>query len=239
MDYRRRLVNTSDVLAKLIRYNLKIIFASRFIYFLIAAVIFFLLVTFIHLLSDSNPTEGSVYYLLLLPGLLLVFYPTVFGIQNDVDARMVEIIFGVPNYRYKVWLVRLGLIHLLAFVVLLALSFVSGLALVGIPVVEMAYQLMFPISFLGCAAFMFSTIIRNGNGTAVVMVIMGMTFWISRGLLEHSKWDIFLNPFLVPSDANEAILANVFVDNRVYLVVGAIVCILLGLLFLQKREKFV
>jgi hypothetical protein len=239
MNYRRSVVNLSDVLVKLIRYNLKIIFANRFIYFLIAAVLFFLLVTVLSLFSDSSPTAGSVYYLLLLPGLLLIFYPTVFGIQNDVDARMIEIIFGIPNYRYKVWLVRMVLIYLMAFVVLLALSFASALALVGIPVAEMAYQLMFPLGFLGCAAFMFSTLIRNGNGTAVVMVVIGVTLWIARDALEHGKWDIFLNPFRIPSEVNEAIWASVVVDNRLYLVVGAILCVLLGLVFLQKREKFV
>lgn len=239
MDTKRSLINASDVLAKLIRYNLKIIFANKFIYFSIAAVAFFLLVTIMDLFSESNPTAGSVYYLLLLPGLLLIFYPTVFGIQNDVDARMIEILFGIPNYRYKVWLVRMVLTYLVAFVILLVLSVVSRVALVRVSVVEMAYQLMFPVCFLGCAAFMFSTLIRNGNGTAVVMVVLGVAFWISRSVLQHTRWDVFLNPFLVPSDANEAIWASVVLDNRLYLVVGAIVCVLLGLLLLQKREKFV
>lgn len=233
------LKNLMDITIKLIRYNLKIIFANRFIYFLLAAFAFFLAVTVISLFSDSNPTAGSVYYLLLLPGILLIFYPTTFGIQNDVDARMIEIIFGIPNYRYKVWLIRLILICFLVFIILLILSSLSSLALVSLPVLEMAYQLMFPITLLGSLAFLFSTLVRSGNGTAVVMVVIGMAFWISSGILEQSKWNIFLNPFLLPSDMNETIWADVMLNNRILIAAGTILAILWGLFNLQKREKFV
>ena len=217
---------------------MKIIFGNKFIFFLIAAVIFFLFVAIINLFSDSNPTEGSVYYLLIFPGLLLVFYPTTFGIQNDVDARMIEILFGIPNYRYKVWLVRVVLIYVVVSVILVGLSLVSAFALVSVPVFEMVFQLMFPIFFLGSLAFMFSTVIRNGNGTAVVMVVIGLAFWISSGILGNTKWNIFLNPFQIPSDMNETIWADITLNNRIYLVVGTAVTILSGLLNLQKREKF-
>lgn len=60
---------------------------------------------------DAYPTEESAYYLMILPGLLLIFYPSAFGIQNDVENRTIELLFGIPNYRYKVWLVRLGIIY--------------------------------------------------------------------------------------------------------------------------------
>lgn len=238
MSYRYHLKNSWDIVVKLVRYNLKIIFANKFIFFLIAAVIFFLFVTTITLFSDSNPTEGSVYYLLIFPGLLLVFYPTTFGIQNDVDARMIEILFGIPNYRYKVWLVRMALIYIVVSLILIGLSLLSAFALVYIPIFEMVYQLMFPIFFLGCLAFMFSTLVRNGYGTAVVMVVIGLAFWISSGILQNSKWNIFLNPFQIPSEMNEAIWADITLNNRLYLTAGTVLTILYGLLNLQKREKF-
>lgn len=177
MKSQHRLKNILKIVAGLTRYNLKIIFANKFIYFLLAAVIIFLFVTTINLLdSDANPTEGTVYYLLLVPGILLVFYPTVFGIQNDVDTRMIEILFGIPNYRYKVWLVRMALIYIVVFSILMILNLISSAALVSIPIFNMVYQLMFPIFFLGSLAFMTSTLVRNGNGTAVIMIIIGMAF---------------------------------------------------------------
>ena len=107
------------------------------------------------------------------------------------------------------------------------------------PVFDMVFQLMFPIFFLGGAAFMVSTLVRNGSGTSVVMIIFGLTFWIARDFFEdHRKWDIFLNPFVMPDNINEAVWAEIIFNNRIYLFAGILVTILAGLLNLQKREKF-
>lgn len=239
MKLRSQLRTYGDVAAQLIRYNLKIIFANRFFYFLMAALAFFIIVTLINVFAENPPTEATVYYLLLLPGLLVIFYPTVFGIQNDVDARMIELIFGIPNYRYKVWLVRLLLVAVVVVAVLLVLSLASSIALVRVHVPEMVYQLLFPVLFLGSLAFMVSTLVRSGNGTAVVMVVLGLGFWIASGMLRTSPWNLFLNPFQVPSNINEAIWASVVANNRLYLLVGTVVSVLFGLLNLQKREKFI
>lgn len=240
MKYQHRIKNTLNIIVSLFRYNLKIIFANKFIYFLIAAIIIFLLVATINLLdSDANPTEGTVYYLLLVPGILLIFYPTVFGIQNDVDTRMIEILFGIPNYRYKVWLIRMALIYIVVFGILMILSLVSSAAIVSVQIFYMVYQLMFPIFFLGSMAFMASTLVRNGNGTAVIIIIIGMGFWIASEPLATSKWNLFLNPFTVPKNVNEAVWRDTTLNNRIYLLVGTIITLLSGLLFLQKREKFV
>ena len=174
-----------------------------------------------------------------MPGILLVFYPTTFGIQNDVDTRMIEILFGIPNYRYKVWFIRLILIFAVTFVIILVLANVFSLVLIRVSVLRMVLQLMFPILFMGSLAFMFSTIVRNGNGTAVVMVITGMVFWIARGQIGNSEWNLFLNPYAIPSDMNEAVWAETTFNNRLYLFIGTVIAVLYGLLNLQKREKFV
>ncbi len=239
MNWSKKVANGIILLVKMIRYNLKIVFANKFLYFLLAAFAFFVLVTVIDLFSGTGATIEGVYYLLLFPGILLIFYPTAFGIQNDEDSRMLEIIFGIPNYRYKVWLVRLALIYLIVFLLLLALGLLSSFALVRIPVFEMSFQLMFPIFFIGSLAFMLSTLIKNGNGTAVVMVVIGVGFLIAAEPLEDSAWNIFLNPFDLPGDMNQVIWAEVSMKNRLYLLTGMILANLYGLYNLQAREKFV
>ncbi len=235
----KSLNNYLDIVIKLIRYNLKIIFANNFVYFLLASISFFIIATLVNLFSGSILSEGSIYYLLLFPGILIIFYPTTFGIQNDEDARMLEIIFGIPNYRYKVWVVRMALIYLVVVVILVFLGMICSLFLVGISVFEMVFQLLFPIFFLGSLAFMLSTIIRNGNGTAVAMVIIGVVLWIASGSLQQSDLNLFLNPFTLPSEVNEAVWADATVNNRLYLFAGMVLANLYGLLKLQKRELFV
>lgn len=231
--------NNLFILIKMIRYNLRIIFANRFIWFLIAALAFFLFFAIQVVIDRNTMSEQIVYGLLIFPGILLIFYPAVFGIQNDDDSRMLEILFGIPNYRYKVWLVRLIMIYTLVFVILLGFSTLASVLLYKIDILEMTYQLMYPIVFMGSMGFMFSTLIKNGNGTAVAMVLIGVALLILQDALERTQWNIFLNPFDVPGNLNEVIWAGTIQKNRIFLGIGMIVFILYGLFNLQKREKFI
>ncbi|MCK3683623.1 hypothetical protein [Maribellus sp. YY47] len=231
--------NRLFILIKMIRYNLKIIFANRFIWFLIAALAFFLFVAIINVVNNNTITDGTIYDFLIFPGILLIFYPSVFGIQNDDDSRMLEILFGIPNYRYKVWLVRLVMIYSLVFVIIILFSGIASVLLYKINIMEMSYQLMYPIVFLGSMSFMFSTIVKNGNGTAVTMVLIGVAIMILQDTIQRTQWNPFLNPFEIPNNLNEVIWEGTIRKNRIFLGIGMLVFILYGLFNLQKREKFV
>jgi hypothetical protein len=188
---------------------------------------------------ESHINEEAVYILMLFPGILIIFYPSTFGIQNDVDSRTIEVLFGIPDYRYKIWLVRLLIIFIVVYLFLLFLGILSSLALIPIPVFEFSLQLMFPIFFLGSLGFMLSTVVKNGNGTAAIMVIIGLIFWIFSGILEENEWNIFLNPYAYPDWLNEAMWREMLFYNRLYLVIGTILSILAGIYNLQDREKFI
>src|SRR6056297_1459135 len=185
LDIKNGLTNVGTM----IRYNLKIIFAGRFIWFLLAAFAFFLFFAIQSVWNRGTISEGLVYQLLIFPSMLLIFYPTVFGIQNDDDSRMLEILFGIPNYRYKVWLVRLLMIYVLIFLITLLFAALASVLLYKIKITEMAYQLMYPIIFMGSLAFMFSTLIKNGNGTAVTMVLIGVGLVILQDSLSRTQWN--------------------------------------------------
>ena len=86
---------------------------------------------------------------------------------------------------------------------------------------------------------MFSTIVKNGNGTAVVMIIIGLALWILSEPINDSEWNVFFNPLDMPSDMNETIWQERVFSNRLYLICGAVVALLSGLMNLQKREKFI
>ena len=235
-------MNTYDrfqIVRKSISYNLKIIFANKFIFFLFAAVAFYLMVIGIMLFEESSVDSSDIFNTLQFPGILILFYPVIFNIQNDKDARMLEIVFGIPNYRYKVYLLRFGLTMLMMFVFLLLMAWFAVFAVARVPILPIVYQLMYPLLFLSGLSFMFATLIKNANSTAAIMVIIGLVFLIMAEPLEHSKWNIFLNPFNSPSDMSQTIWANVIRENRIILMVGTIISILWSLINLQKRERFV
>jgi len=234
----KSLSNIANLIFKTIVYNLRIIFANRFIWFLTGSVIFYLGLSVIYVLSNDVSRMDDLYGVFLFSGLLLVFYPSVFGIQNDQDARTIEILFGIPNYRYKVWLVRILLIFVVAFIIMLVFTFVASLLIVRFQFVNMTAQVMFPVLFLGLMAFMLSTVVRNGNGTAVIMIIFGLIFMIMSDGLRKSQWNVFLNPYAPAWDVNETTWAIIAFKNRVILSIGSVIFLLIALFNLQKREKF-
>jgi hypothetical protein len=232
------IVNFFDLVYKMIVYNLRIIFANKFTWFLAGSVLFYLGLSLIYVFSNDVSKAEDLYGVFIFSGILLVFYPSVFGIQNDQDARTIEILFGIPNYRYKVWTVRIILIFAIAFLIMLVFTCASSALIIKFRVFKMTSQVMIPVIFLGMMAFMLSTVIRNGNGTAVVMIIFGLFFLILSDTMRKSQWNVFHNPYNLPSDVNETAWAIITLKNRITLATGIILFFLTGLYNLQKREKF-
>jgi hypothetical protein len=234
--------NTSGSLKiafSMVKYNLKIIFANKFIWFLLGAFTFYVGLILIYVFSEDISRIEDLYGIFIFCGLLLVFYPTVFGIQNDQDARTIEILFGIPNYKYKVWLVRLLLIYVITFIILTGFIWLTSFLVIKMPVISVTYQVLYPVFFIGVMSFMVSTLVRNGNGAAVVMVIFSLFFLILADPLDSSKWNIFLNPFDLPNNVTESSWTGIVLENRIIMLVATILFLLLGLFRLQKREKFI
>jgi hypothetical protein len=121
---------------------------------------------------------------------------------------------------------------------MLVFTFLSSVLIVKFRFVYVTVQVMIPVLFLGMMSFMLSTAIRNGNGAAVVMVIFGIFFLILSDPLRKSQWNIFINPFDTAYDVSETTWAIITLKNRIILITGSILFLLVALLNLQKREKF-
>jgi hypothetical protein len=223
-----------------LRYSGSQVFAGKFAYFIVLAVVLFLGVAIIHTLdADVPPTEATAYYFLLVPGMVLVFYPAAYGIQNDADAKMLETLFGIPDYRYKVWLVR-QLVQLIVIGVLLGLlTGLCGAVLADIEIGWMVFHLMFPIAFVSCGGLLLGALFRSGNGAAVGLVILVLFFWIASQPLSGSPWSLFYNPFAQTNSLDVLLQADANLRSRAYLAAGSILALLGGLLRLQNRERFI
>lgn len=222
---------------QIVRHNLKIIFGDRFPFFLLGAFAFFIFIVAINLFGDEPFSGESVYSLLLFEGIIIVFFPTVYSVQNDADKRTIEILFGIPNYRYKVWLVRLLIAFLVCWALLAVLALMCYFALVSFPIGTMIYYVMFPVFALGSLGFLLATLLKNGNSAAVVGIIIGLGLWLLSEVLSQSQWNVFLNPFDDPDMAGQ-IWETTIRKNRVFIFIAGVVFLVGGLLGLQKREGF-
>jgi hypothetical protein len=222
----------------LARYNMRIIFGGKLVYFILAALLFFLVFGTIMAFEADIIQMEEIFGILAFPAVLLVFYPSVFGIQNDADQRTLEIIFGIPDYRYKIWLVRLIMVLLMVFVLLFPFAGLAYYALMSFPIFKMILQLMVLVTFTATLSFAISTIVKNGNATAVIMVVLALILLILTDSISTSKWNVLLNPFNSPSSINEIVWRETVRQNRLFMGLASSVFLLIGLLNLQNREKF-
>ena len=94
--------------------------------------------------------------------------------------------------------------------------------------------------FFGNLAFYFSTLTRNGNATAILLIVLGIAIIFLRdSYLRDTMWDISTNPYRLPDNIHPVIWEATVFKNRLFLGIGCIVWMMLGLLNLQKREKFI
>lgn len=220
------------------RYNLKVIYLNRFIWFFVASFAFYIFIIFIKIKSKNFIDEAFIYNALLFPGILFLFFPSVFGIQIDKDTGILEILFGIPDYRYKVWLTRLFMVFFITFIFILFLTSISSLGITRIHIFEMCAQIIMPLIFFSAFSFLISTIVKSGFGTAVIIIILGIVFFILSESLKNSMWNIFLNPFKTPDQLNEFIWQGIIIKNRIFLSVSTVLFLLFALFNLQNRESF-
>lgn len=223
---------------QMMKYNARIIFGNKLVYFLIAAILIFMAIAVGNLFAGETFEEDGTFSLLLFIGALLIFYPVTFGIQNDKDARTLEIIFGIPDYRYRVWLMRMVMIVAMSIVMLFLLGSLLRISLIEYGVFHMVIQVLFPLIFLGMLAFFVSTIVKSGNGTAVIMIILGIILLISADFFSSKYYNIFFNPYSIPNGTTQAVWENLTFKNHLFLSIGTLVFLLGGLFNLQHREKF-
>lgn len=231
-------MNSFTNIIKLIRYNIKVIFANRFKYFIGSAILVFILSFIGWIYSNNIIYDSNVYNMLVFPAILLVFYPSCYGIQNDKDLKTIELIFGIPNYRFKIWGFRLIISLFISFVITLILSTILNITFVDIPVFEISFQVMIPTMFISVSGFMLSSILKNGNTVAVVLIIIGIVFYIYGENMQESKWNIFINPYLESSQM-PVIFARKLVDNRIIMIVSSIFMLIIGFFNTKNREKFI
>ncbi|MBR5934770.1 MAG: hypothetical protein IKZ89_01310 [Bacteroidaceae bacterium] len=233
-------LQTTKSFGKLCMYNMRIIFAGKFIWFLLVGLVLFFFLMFSAASRGTTLSHGMVYSQLIIPGLLLVFYPSCFGIQNDADHRILELLFGIPNYMYKVWLFRLFMIYVEVYLILVVYAFLARILLYPVAPFLMAAQLMIPVMLFGNMAFLYSTLIRNGNAAAVLSVLTVILALILGNvpLVENKVWDVTINPYEEPENINAAIWGVILLKNRIMMVVAGIIFLMSGLLGLQNRGKF-
>ncbi len=124
------------------------------------------------------------------------------------------------------------MIYVVIFAILIVFSYIAILLLYPINPFEMSLQLMFPVLFLGNLTFMLSTITRSGNGTAVLMIIIGIALMFL-GKPNRFFLNVLLNLF---PDNVHPIIWEILIKNRIFLLSASLVWMMVDYLSAEKGK---
>ena len=132
------------------------------------------------------------------------------------------------------------MIYVEVYLILVVYAFLARILLYPVQPFSMALNLMLPVILFGNLAFLYSTLIRNGNAAAVLSVLTVILALVlgNLPLVENKVWDVTINPYEEPENINAAIWSVILLKNRIMMIVAAIVFLMSGLLGLQNRGKF-
>ncbi len=231
-------MNGLNTILLLARYNFKILFGGRYLVFALLSLLFLCYLLFDAAFSGTALDESVVAQNMIMPSLLLIFYPATYGIQKDEETKILEIFFCIPNYMYKIWLLRLLFIFIACYFNIIVFSYLAHLLLCPVEIFTMANNAIFVVVLFGALAFWLSTIIKSGNGVAVVVIaLFALLTYIGKEYFENTMWDIMLNPYSEPDDIHSEIWQDTLSDRLLLLSLSSIGLILLSLNNLRRREK--
>ena len=73
------MISSMILVSRIIRYNLKIIFAGRFFLFLLAAIAFYIFFMMVSVFDNVEINIAFLYEITFFPAILLIFYPMRLG----------------------------------------------------------------------------------------------------------------------------------------------------------------
>jgi ABC-type transport system involved in multi-copper enzyme maturation permease subunit len=221
---------------QLFHLNLKLTFSRRYYYFLLGALIWFAMVAFLNYTKeDKRHMKGpDVLNSVLSPaGLVLAIY---FGMQlvtSERENRTIEFAFSIPGSRYKVWIMKLVTLNLSILFVMAILAGLSYFFIADLDIAATVAHSMVPLFLFGNLAMMFTVLTKSGNAGGLLTVIVLALSFLAKG----SRFWPFLNPLSRPRGADPSYWLKMCVENRVFLLVAAILVCACALRKMDQRER--
>jgi Na+/proline symporter len=106
--------------------------------------------------------------------------------------------FTTAGSRYKVWLLRLGTLNVILFILAFALSAVAFFTITDIPIIGMALHGFVPAFFVGNMTLYFAVRFRSGFAAGMVAAGLLVLILMFSELLNETRYFLYFNPYDVP-----------------------------------------
>jgi hypothetical protein len=189
---------------KIFRLQIQVIFSRRVVWFLGAIVVYmtalYLINYFVAPPNDRIPTEALYIMVMTMPLSVLSLYLNMQVIVTEKEQRTIEVMFTTAGSRYRVWLLRLGALNILLFLVSLGMSAIAFFTFTDFSIPGMACNVFATVFFIGNVTLFFAVRLRSGLGAGMVTALVVILHLFSAGVFDYADTRYFLlfNPYEIP-----------------------------------------
>ncbi|TDI91133.1 MAG: hypothetical protein E2O76_13220 [Caldithrix sp.] len=231
--------NQLKVTWEIFRSQVQIIFSKKFTWAMAVVLGYFITIYFTNYFEEIHERMEleDLLWFLQWPLCGLALYLNMQLISSEKENRTLEVLFTTAGSRYKVWLLRVGTLNLILLLVAFSLSCLTFFTFSDLPILTMAMNSFVPGFFTGAVTLYLSVKFRSGFAAAMVTILFLLLNIMFFSALQDTRYPLFFNYYDIPHNIDPGTWYLWMWQNRITIMVLAVLLQFFTLRGLQARER--
>jgi hypothetical protein len=231
-----------DTAWRIFRLQTQVIFSQRVVWFLGAMLLYIGIVYTVNYTIESDDRMGlhEIYIMVMtMPLLVLALYLNMQVVITEKEQRTLEVMFTTAGSRYKVWLLRLGTLNVLLWLMSVGMSAVVFFTFADFSIPGMACSVYATVFLVGNLTLFFAVRLRSGLGAGMVTALVLILHLFSTGIFEYedTRYVLFFNPYDIPNQMDPRTWDLWTWQNRIGVLIVGAVLLFFALRGLERRDR--
>lgn len=224
------------------RLQTQLIFSQRFVWFLSAILLYMAVLYFANYqnpVHDRLDMDDIYISLLTMPLMVLALYLNMQVIVSEKEQRTLEVMFTTAGSRHKVWLLRLGSLSILLFILTLFVSLLAFFTFADFPIIGMACNVYATVFLVGNLTLYFAVHLRSSLGAGMVTGMMLFLHLIVSGIFDYEKtrYFLFFNPYDIPRELDPRTWDIWMWQNRIGVLILGLLLLFFAIRGMKNRDR--
>lgn len=224
------------------RLQSQLIFSQRIVWFVGALLLYVSVLYTINYTVATRERMGidDVYFLVItLPLMALALYLNMQVIVSEKDQRTLEVLFTTSGSRYKVWLLRLGVLNLLMLLSSFGMSGIVFLTFADFSITSMACSVFTTAFLVGNLTLYVAIRLRSSLGAGMVTALILILQLLITGIfdLANTRYVLFFNPYDIPNQLDPRVWELWAWQNRIGTLMIGVLLLFGAIRGLEDRDR--
>ncbi|MBI4550738.1 MAG: hypothetical protein HY710_00575 [Candidatus Latescibacteria bacterium] len=224
------------------RLQTQLIFSQRVVWFLSAILLYLgILYAVNYRLAMNDRMDLETIYLMVMtmPLLVLTLYLHMQVIITEKEQRTLEVMFTTAGSRHKVWLVRLGTLNALLWLMSVGMSLLVFFTFADFSILGMACSVYATVFLVGSLTLFFAVRLRSSLGAGMVTALVLLLHTFSADIFHYNRtrYFLFFNPYDIPNQIDPRTWDIWAWQNRIGVMIIGLLLLFFALRSLEHRDR--